>query len=228
MKDRFQKSHFLTALLAVFALFAVATAFRTDVAYHPSWIAAWAFGNPAQPIDQTITASVGDGIILAQNNSTVTVQAPGNNSTVTTQVPGNNSTVTTGAPGNNSTVTTQVPGGTPPAQSSTQPTFTISNPLDSKFNTVGALVDGFVTIFAYLVIILAVILIIWTGLQYILASGNPDKMKKASIQLGWLVIGIAIVIGARLIVHIVINTLQATGTVNQNVIQNANNALSGQ
>ena len=43
----------------------------------------------------------------------------------------------------------------------------------------------------------------------------------------YIVIGVAIIIGARIIVEVVINTLQATGTVSPGVINNAHNALGG-
>lgn len=96
----------------------------------------------------------------------------------------------------------------------------ISNPL-SDIKSVGSLVNKFVEIFSYIVIIFAVLAIIWTGLQLILARGNPEKMKEASKQLGNILIGVAIVIGARIMIMVIINTLEATGTVNPNVIQKA-------
>ncbi len=108
------------------------------------------------------------------------------------------------------------------------PTFTLQNPLSSKFNSVGGIIQGFVEIFSYLVILLAVLAFIWTGLQYILARGNTQTMKDATKHLGWIVVGVAIVIGARIIITVVLNTLQAAGTVNPNVIQNASRAVQGQ
>ncbi|MES2216026.1 MAG: TrbC/VirB2 family protein [Patescibacteria group bacterium] len=105
-------------------------------------------------------------------------------------------------------------------------TFTLQNPL-KNVTSVGGLVNKFVEIFSYLVIIFAVIAIVFTGLQLILARGNPEKMKEASTRLGYILIGVAIVIGARIMVAVIINTLEATGTVNQNVIQGANRALDG-
>ena len=108
----------------------------------------------------------------------------------------------------------------------TSNTFTLTNPL-GKINSVGALVQNFVQIFTYLVILLAVLMLIYTGLQYILAQGNSTKISELHKRFLWLVVGIAIVIGAKVIVDVVINTLAATGTVNSNVIQQARNANSG-
>ncbi len=115
---------------------------------------------------------------------------------------------------------------TPPASQTTQTqTVTLQNPL--KVNSVGELIQNFVDIFTYLVILFAVLMLIWVGLQYVLARGNAQKMTENSQRLLYIVIGIAIVIGARLMVQIVINTLKATGTVNTSVLNNANNAAQG-
>lgn len=101
-------------------------------------------------------------------------------------------------------------------QSSPQKTFTLTNPL--KVNSVGDLVKDFVDIFSTVVIILAVLTLIWVGLQFILARGDATKMKTLKEWLLWIVVGIAVVISARLIVDIVINTLSATGTVDANTL----------
>lgn len=103
-------------------------------------------------------------------------------------------------------------------------TFYIQSPL--KFNNVGELVNGVIEIFTYLVILLAVLMLIWVGFKFVLAQGNVEEMKKLKNMLLWIVVGVAVVIGARIIVKVVINTLEATG-VDKNVIQSANNALRG-
>ncbi|MDE2172895.1 MAG: TrbC/VirB2 family protein [Patescibacteria group bacterium] len=136
---------------------------------------------------------------------------------------GSNSSLSgTGAPtGSNSSLS-----GTGAPASGNQSTFTLSNPLSSKFNSVGTLVQGFVQIFSYIVVIAAVLMIIWVGLQFIFAQGKPERMKELSRWLGYIVIGVAIVIGARIIINIVINTLAASGA-NSNLIQSAQNAANG-
>ena len=103
-------------------------------------------------------------------------------------------------------------------------TFYLQNPLSSQFTTVGGLVSGFIQIFVYLVVLFAVVMIIYVGLRLVLAQGNKDELIKRKDQLLMLVIGLAIVIGARIIVQVVISTLQSTGTVNPTVITNAQNA----
>ncbi len=99
----------------------------------------------------------------------------------------------------------------------------LSNPL-SGATSVGQIVGTFAQVFTYIVVLFGVLALIWTGLQYILAQGKPDKLTELNKKLLWIVIGIAIVIGARIIVGLVINTIAATGAVNPNVIQQAQNA----
>ena len=103
-------------------------------------------------------------------------------------------------------------------------TFTIANPL--KVDSIGGLVSLAVEIFTYIVILFGVLMLVWVGFQYILARGNTERMKELSKWLTWIVVGIAIVIGARVMVQVIINTLETTGTVDSGVIRSANNALN--
>jgi len=100
--------------------------------------------------------------------------------------------------------------------------------LSSKFNSVGGIVDGFVQIFMYLVIILGVLALVWVGFQFIVAQGDVKRITELRGYLVNIVIGIAIVISARVIVKVVINSLAATGAVNPAFIQSATKAASGQ
>lgn len=101
----------------------------------------------------------------------------------------------------------------------------LKNPL--KVKTIGGLVQTAVEVFSYIVIIFAVLAFIWVGLQYILARGNSEKMKEMSKWLGYIVIGVAVVIGARVIISIVINTLSSTGIVDERIIKSSRDALDG-
>jgi hypothetical protein len=118
-------------------------------------------------------------------------------------------------------------GGVPDPNAGKGGVYTISNPLSSKFNSVGTLLEGFVEIFSYLAVLFAVLMLIYVGFRFVLAQGEPAEMNKLKDWLLWIVVGVAIVIGARVIVSVVINTLQKTGTVNPSVITNAQNAIQG-
>ncbi len=104
--------------------------------------------------------------------------------------------------------------------------FTLQNPLKADINSIGDLIQAFIDIVTYLLIIFAVLMFIYVGFLYIksAAEGNASKIKDLHTQLMWLVVGVAIVIGARVIVQVVINTISATGTINPSVIESANRA----
>ena len=106
-------------------------------------------------------------------------------------------------------------------------TGTLQSPLKDNLNSVGALLNTGIMIFTYLVVLGAVIAFIIVGLKYIMARGNSTKITEATKWLWNIIIGVAIVIGARVIIQIVINTLKATKTVNTEVTQSAENALNG-
>ena len=154
--------------------------------------------------------TTGDGTMC--NITSGSVNNPGTSGSVTN--PGTSGSVTN--PGTSGSVTNPGTGGT----------FFLQNPLSSNFNTVGGLISGFLQIFTYLVIIAGVLMIIYVGLRFVLAMGNTDEIKKRKEQMLWLVIGLAIVIGARVLVTVVLNTLSATGTVSPGIINSANNAIN--
>jgi len=103
--------------------------------------------------------------------------------------------------------------------------FTLQNPL--KVDSIGGLVKNFVEIFSYIAILFAVLVLIYIGFQYVIysAQGNSGKIKELHSWLLWTAVGVAVVIGARVIVEIIINTLGLTGTVSPGVIDSAKNAL---
>ena len=99
----------------------------------------------------------------------------------------------------------------------------LTNPL--AVDSIAGLIQKFVEIFSYFMVILAVLAFIWVGFQFVLAQGKPDKLKELKIWLAYIVVGVAIVIGARIMVNIIINTLEATGVVNQQTIDTVRSAV---
>jgi hypothetical protein len=104
--------------------------------------------------------------------------------------------------------------------------FYLQNPLSDKFNSIGGIVSGFIQIVSYIAVIAGVLALIWKGLQFVLAQGKPDKLRDLKVELMWIIIGIAVVIGARIIVSVVLNTLDATQAVDTSTISNARSVLN--
>lgn len=112
------------------------------------------------------------------------------------------------------------------AERTPQAVFTLKNPL--KVDSVAGLIQSFVVVFSYIVILFAVLAIIWVGFQFILARGNPERMNELKSWLLWIVVGVAIVIGARLIIQVVISTLSASGAIDKGTLQSVQKAAGGQ
>ena len=72
----------------------------------------------------------------------------------------------------------------------------------------------------YIGVIVAVLAIIYVGFKFVVAQGNPEKISEAKMFLLYVVIGVAILIGARAIIDIIKNTLTSAGVVQPGVFTN--------
>jgi hypothetical protein len=88
---------------------------------------------------------------------------------------------------------------------------TLLNPLNGNINSVCDLVIALVKAAIAIGIPIAILFIVWAGLKFVLAQGNPGKIGEAQRNLLHVVIGIAIFIGSSLIANVIINTLQQLG-----------------
>lgn len=104
----------------------------------------------------------------------------------------------------------------------------LANPLSSKFNTVGGLINSLMEIFSYVAVIIAVLALIWVGFQFIMAQGNSERISELKTWFYYIIIGTAIILASRLIVSVVINTLESAGTVSPDVIQKLRQPLNNQ
>ena len=56
-------------------------------------------------------------------------------------------------------------------------------------------------------IVIAVMFIIWAGLKFVMAQGNAGEIEKARQNLIYVLIGVALVIGAEVILDLLLNTV---------------------
>jgi hypothetical protein len=89
----------------------------------------------------------------------------------------------------------------------------IDNPI--KANNVQAFLAGLVDQAIKLGAILAVLVFIWIGFKFVIAQGDPGKIKEAQQWFLWAVIGTAILIGSKVILEVIKNTLIDSGLVNK-------------
>jgi len=86
----------------------------------------------------------------------------------------------------------------------------VVNPLGSTTSLCGLLKKLFEAVVA-IAIPIAVLFIIWSGFQFVLAQGSETGLKKAKRNFYYTIIGIAIFLGAWLLATIIASTVNAIG-----------------
>lgn len=59
---------------------------------------------------------------------------------------------------------------------------------------------------------IAIILLIWAGFQYFTAYGNEEKATKAKTTITWVIIGLVVIILAKIIIQEIWGLVTPTGT----------------
>jgi hypothetical protein len=105
--------------------------------------------------------------------------------------------------------------GTPSASSAT-----VTNPLGvtSFCGLIKALLSAAVAIG----IPIAVLFIVWAGLKFVLARGNPEALKTARTNMLYTVIGIGIFLGAWLLAMVIQNTVNSLASGSGQTISSCN------
>ena len=132
----------------------------------------------------------------------VDLNTNGNPSNITTGGSGNPGGVTTGNSGNPSDIKT---GGSPGRST----VINLVNPLKSE--TVEDLIVSVVKTLLKLAVPVAILFIIWSGFLFVMAQGNPEKIKTAVKTFQWTVIGLAIILGSYVIATIIKTTIESLG-----------------
>lgn len=83
--------------------------------------------------------------------------------------------------------------------------FQLTNPLNVK--SVCGLIESVLQALLVIGLPIAVLFLIFAGLKYVAALGNPGKISEANSNLLWTVVGIAIFLGAALIAQVVATTI---------------------
>ena len=114
-------------------------------------------------------------------------------------------TIPSGGTGGNTIPSRQ--GNTIPSNtSSSNSTTFIQNPLKAK--DINELIVILVDVAVKLGMIVAFLGLIWVGFKFVIAQGDPTKIGQARTHFFYLIIGIAILIGAKVIIEIIKGTLE--------------------
>jgi len=125
-------------------------------------------------------------------------------SVVAAQVP-----ATTGSVGFPATTGTVSGGGSGPATCGSGP-CPVSNPLGSTTTLCGLIKKLFQAAVA-IAIPVAVLFIIWSGFQFVLAQGRPKDLQRAKRHFYYTIIGIAIFLGSWLLATVIAATINSIG-----------------
>lgn len=83
--------------------------------------------------------------------------------------------------------------------------FRLMNPL--AVNSICGLIKSILQAVLVIGLPIAVLFLIFAGLKYVAALGNPEKINEANSNLMWTVVGIAIFLGAALIAQVIATTI---------------------
>ncbi len=110
-------------------------------------------------------------------------------------------------PSSNPTV---LPGNNPTAHSGSGQSFSVQNPL-KNITSFSGLVKALLDAAIIIGIPVAVLFIVFAGLRFVTALGNPTKLETAKRNLLYTVIGIAIFLGSWIIAQVIFNTVTKLG-----------------
>ncbi len=82
----------------------------------------------------------------------------------------------------------------------------IDNPLKDKANSIPELLKLIIDAGIMILMPLVVLAIIYSGFMFLIAQGNEDKLKTAKTNFIWVIVGVAVLLGAKVISAV----LQAT------------------
>lgn len=83
----------------------------------------------------------------------------------------------------------------------------IQNPLNSSFSTFPAFMAAVLDIVVKVGAPIAVVMVIYAGMLFVLARGNDEKLKEAKRALLWALIGTMILLGAQVIANAISATI---------------------
>lgn len=131
----------------------------------------------------------------------------------------NAAAVMNGSPDNGTTTTPD--NSQPPAATPGVPTSVVvggfdklDNPLGpANLTTVSDVIERALGIIIKVSIPFVVLMLIWTGFQFVIAQGNPTKISAAKNTFLWVVVGAAILIGCVVIANAIANSVESVAKV---------------
>lgn len=91
-------------------------------------------------------------------------------------------------------------------------TITLNNPLGDKVNNLPAFIYMVLDIVFQIGAVLAVLFLMYVGFMFVTARGDPEKLQTARRAFLYTVIGIALLLGGKLVASVIGNTITQVST----------------
>jgi len=83
----------------------------------------------------------------------------------------------------------------------------IPNPLRDEYTTLAQFLNGIVDFLLFLAIPFAIFFMVYAGFLFVTARGNQEQLKTAKKALVWTLIGVAVLLGAKVIATAIQGTI---------------------
>ncbi len=83
----------------------------------------------------------------------------------------------------------------------------IKNPLGDGKTEIKDIVGSIMKVIVDIALPIVIVMVIYSGFLYVIARGNPDKIKVAHQTLTWTLVGAVVLLGAQLISTVLIETV---------------------
>jgi hypothetical protein len=85
----------------------------------------------------------------------------------------------------------------------------LTNPLAVDFADIPGFVKGILSIVMYIGVPFIGLVLVWSGFKFLFARGKQDDIKKATYNITWVVIGVAVFLGAWALTVLIDSTIKS-------------------
>ncbi len=85
----------------------------------------------------------------------------------------------------------------------------LKNPLGDQFGTIPGFVQGMLSVIMYIGVPFIGLILVYAGFKFLFARGKSEQIKSAAFNIQWVIIGIAIFLGAWALATIIDSTIKS-------------------
>ncbi len=85
----------------------------------------------------------------------------------------------------------------------------LNNPLGAEFSSIPGFIQGVLSIIMYIGIPFIGLILVYAGFKFLFARGKSEQIKSATFNIQWVIIGIAVFLGAWALSTIIDSTIKS-------------------